>query len=519
MKALTNLDLGNNQLTYPAPPSVIALCNSLGPSNCQGLIPPICTAYKNIVTSMDLQSCIKCPYSTLETVILLIVIGLIMVLALRKFLQLVHQYPGSVGGTVASISIVTSHAQMMSVVSSMDLSWPGEVKKAESVLNAFYLNLPEVVHVQCLVPSYTLGGRFTLFLWIAVFSIFVLLLFAPSCIKCCARCCCEASRDERVDKLYNSLGLMMSLLAITFTKAAMAVDSFVGGDFAAKIIIFSIIFPFLFYIFFKYFREMRAMQGKWNGGMCRCCCPKRCCSFLFCLKPITMSQERLKRRLHYLTKRFTNHAPYWQFIIWGRQISILIVNFSIKNNNSKWILAGIVIIICSLALVLHVRVKPFIHEFQNEVDKWLLICNIIIVFIAVIYSELLKPNVENDTSNVWSWIVTVIILITMFGSLLGAMIYLRLWKKFYNLLQQMWKHDDDVKLISDNNSAEVSEMSEIDLAEIAERDKKSQQKKQELISRGAIQNAPSKNRNSWYEIKREGSARQERNNVTEEVVK
>ena len=338
----------------------------------------------------------------------------------------------------------------------MDLSWPGEIKKTESVLSAFYLNLPEVVQPQCLLSTRAIifsNNDGIILIWIVVYGIFILLMFIPSCIKYCTRCCCKESRDEFVDKVYNKLGLMMSLLAMTFTKVAMSFYFFLiktifccngRAAFIGNIVYYVSIFPFIFYIFFKYFREMRVMQGKWNGELSYCC-----------LKPITMSQERLKRRLHYLTKRFSNHAPYWQFIIWGRQISILIVNFNIKN---KWTMAGIVIIICSLALQLHVRVKPFIHDFQNEVDKWLLICNIIIVFIGVIYSELLKPNIENDTSNVWSWIVTLIILIAMFGSVLGAIIYLRLWKKFYILLRQMWKHDGVVT--SNRNNDEMDKRKE-----------------------------------------------------------
>ena len=174
----------------------------------------------------------------------------------------------------------------------------------------------------------------------------------------------------------------MSLLAITFAKAVLSMYGSGNGW------IILLMFPFLFYIFFKYFREMRVLQGKWDGAMCRQCCPQNCCSFLFCLKPIKMSKQRLKRRLNYLTKRFNDHAPYWQFVIWARQISILIANFNVLYGfqYTKWILSIIVICICFVSLILHMHVKPYKYEFQNEVDKWLLIANIIIVFTATIYS-------------------------------------------------------------------------------------------------------------------------------------
>ena len=77
-----------------------------------------------------------------------------MVFGLRKLLQLTKRYPESVGGTVASIAIVTTHAQMISIVTSMDLSWPVEAKMAaQRVLHGFFLDLPGMVHVQCLIST------------------------------------------------------------------------------------------------------------------------------------------------------------------------------------------------------------------------------------------------------------------------------------------------------------------------------------------------------------------------------
>ena len=105
------------------------------------------------------------------------------------------------------------------------------------------------------------------------------------------------------------------------------------------------------------------------------------------------------------------------------------------------------------------HVKPYKYEFQNEVDKWLLIANITIVFTATIYSEWLKPSIEHDISKTSSWIITFIILITMFGSLIGGMIYLQLWKKLYITLQLMWKNEtvgNSDSAINNDNDGEYS---------------------------------------------------------------
>ena len=370
--------------------------------------------------------------------ILLVVMGVMMILAVRKLLQLIEKYPGAVGGTVSSVSIVTSHAQMMSVVSRMDLSWPVQIEHARNVLHVFYGDLPAAVHAQCLIPKYsqTFGdsSNILLFGWICVGGIYVLMLFVPSCLKCCALCCCKDSRDSRVDNLYNGLGFMLTILAIVFTNAVLSFyQSLESGGSQSQFVLFAIITPFL-YIFFKFFREMRVMQGKWDGAMCRRCCPEKCCSCCCCLKPVTLSKERLQTRLNYLTKRFGVHAPYWQFIIWFRQISLLLLDFNVKDT---WLLALLAIVVCLLSLGLHVRIKPYKYDFQNEVDKWLLIANVVIVLAGVIYSEVLKPNIQND--KVWSWIVTAVVLLSMFGSLLGAVVYLRLWKTFLESFKEMRK--------------------------------------------------------------------------------
>eukprot|EP00942_MAST-04A_sp_MAST-4A-sp1_P010979 g10979.t1 len=146
LKHLVSLTLDENQLIYPILPSIHKFCLNTT-RTCEGIEgPPACSAFGGI-SSADLESCIKCTYEPLTIIILTVVIGILMVFAIRKYMQLLHDYPGAVGGTLASISILTSHAQMMSVVSRMKLSWPGKVKEAQSALNVFNLNLPAVENI------------------------------------------------------------------------------------------------------------------------------------------------------------------------------------------------------------------------------------------------------------------------------------------------------------------------------------------------------------------------------------
>ena len=125
-----------------------------------------CSAFGSSALSIDMNSCVTCDYSPVVIIVLLVVLGLLGIFSLRKLLVLVKNYPGSVAGSLASITILTSHAQMMNVVSRMDLEWPYEVEQSKSVLEAFYMNLPSMVRLQCLS-----GGYFVLFLGLHIFFV------------------------------------------------------------------------------------------------------------------------------------------------------------------------------------------------------------------------------------------------------------------------------------------------------------------------------------------------------------
>ena len=41
-----------------------------------------------------------------------------------------------------------------------------------------------------------------------------------------------------------------------------------------------------------------------------------------------LSQCSLKHRLHFITERFASHAPYWQFVIWARQLALTAITLT-----------------------------------------------------------------------------------------------------------------------------------------------------------------------------------------------
>ena len=135
------------------------------------------------------------------------------------------------------------------------------------------------------------------------------------------------------------------------------------------------------------------------------------------------------------TQRYAKHAPYYQFIIWAQQISVLILISAIESTEA---LVLISLAVCALALYAQIRIQPHMYEFQNKMEKWLLMTICVIISTAYIYSEILRDLIQNDSSNPLTWIFSFIFLVAMFGSLLVASIYFRLWRKLWFLLQQMW---------------------------------------------------------------------------------
>ena len=446
LSEITYLDLRSNDLAYPPPKKVTIMCEHI--EVCRP--PRSCTAFQNSVPSLDLQTCVICVYSTLATLLLLLGFCAIFCFLGKKFVQLVQKYPNQVGNTVASIIIISSHAQMMSVLANMNLSWPIEIQVARRNMHALFFDLPEMVHVQCLLSH---NYWPVLIFWVCIFICFVLMMFVPSCIKVSAKYCFKSADKKHVDAMYNGMAMTMSFFALPFTNATLGMFHAIGQF---KLVFGLVAFPSFFYIFFKFFREMRAMQGKWSGKMYQRCRSKMCHHVLFCLKPVNMPKERLQRRLNYLTKRYADHAPYWQFVVWARQILLIIVDYNVNN---VWRLALSAIFVCLLSLGLHVKVKPFQYEFQNEVEKWLLCSNVIIVFAAVFYSEVIYSYIHDQSSSAFSLVIAVIIMITMFGSFVMAVLHLRLSHFFLRAFRSMWTGETVV----DDDYSSVQEGGEISL--------------------------------------------------------
>ena len=199
---------------------------------------------------------------------------------------------------------------------------------------------------------------------------------------------------------------------------------------------------------------MRMLQGKWGDSICHKYCPtilKRYCCFL---KPAQLSKDRLRVRLNYLSNRYREHAPYWQFVVWGRQISLLVLNYMISDT---WLFASLAVLITLIVLAFHIVVKPFQYDYQNEVEQWLSAANILILLFAAIYTYLM--NSSNGKEAFWTMILTICLMTTMIGSMFGAMYHLRLFKHAWALFKAFCNKkgiEDSEYSLLENSSDEKS---------------------------------------------------------------
>ena len=150
--------------------------------------------------------------------------------------------------------------------------------------------------------------------------------------------------------------------------------------------------------------------------------------------------ERMRTRTSYTCKRFANHAPYWQFVVWGRQFLLTVVTFipgilaalgmaaeeEFIRGNADSLLSlqtTLSLAILVVAAVFHWRTKPFGFVFQNWLEMWLLTASIFLIALAAIYSAT-RGQSEGQ-------VLEVALTTTLITSLLAAAVYLVIHYRTY----------------------------------------------------------------------------------------
>ena len=94
-------------------------------------------------------------------------------------------------------------------------------------------------------------------------------------------------------------------------------------------------------------REALVLANIWDG------------SFL-CMEKLKVSRERLGVRLRYFSKRFADHAAYYQLVILIRQTLLTIA----AQYFHSFFLGVSCLVVLLISIIVHNRIQPYEYEFQ-----------------------------------------------------------------------------------------------------------------------------------------------------------
>ena len=105
---------------------------------------------------------------------------------------------------------------------------------------------------------------------------------------------------------------------------------------------------------------------------------------------------RLQQRIQYLTGRYAKHAPYWQLVIWARQLALMldatvaravIENGGVADQRAVvWVQAVVALAVLGSTWWYHARVQPYEFAFQNLVEHFLFASNTILILLGTVYT-------------------------------------------------------------------------------------------------------------------------------------
>ena len=160
----------------------------------------------------------------------------------------------------------------------------------------------------------------------------------------------------------------------------------------------------------RYLRHLRALQGLRN---CRG-------------QPHTaLSLERLERRLNYLKAKYSERAPYWQFVLWTRELAIISVGEIFSQHSSGYLQALATLAVLAISLGLHVRARPYAYPSQNRAEMVCASTSLAFIALGIVY-ELVNEHIHNSSAvHVTDGMLFVIVLLPLCLFLLPATCFSR----------------------------------------------------------------------------------------------
>ena len=345
-----------------------------------------------------------------------VLVCLLLLFFFKWYTSSAQRFAMSAKKTAASISILVSYVSFYHVLVQMNLSWPRAVVEVQhAVYNVFSANILETFGAECFFLDNRIRVAFVSVFLYNFFAIFLFVLFFGSrLIRKTVQVCCPGITiaKESIDKYLNVCSMVFSISAIRMTEYFVADSNFRAGEdggASAGDVSRVLVGKFFFgIILLKLFREALVLSKLWDGRF-------------LCMKKLALSQERLAKRLNYFSRRFADHAAYYQLVIWLRQFVLLIL---------LQIFDGVALGAVSLAVILlflfvHYKIQPFEFEFQNRVEACGMWSICVVLAIGILFAAV-QPNESIYTE---AFAISIIAIVAV--SLIFAIIYLRLAESLY----------------------------------------------------------------------------------------
>ena len=364
-------------------------CAALG-SRCSGL--PYagsgfsCTAFGFMarVKLDEANECDKCDGDQTGTIFLILLMVALMVIGLTTYVIIILKYPEALRRWVSFAIILVNHTQTLSILGSLNLTWPPIVKMILSALTLF-----QVQSASCLLPPNVPS------FWVYAFMVLSFSLLTLGLVTLAMTFYDGHGKSDAADRLEFALTVLFSTLfvyslqvcSVVLRENLTATESHlarIAGALAAPVLL--LICALVYRFWHKVAAYRRAIDGRgWNeGGWCTS-------------RGSRVYPRSLRQRVFYLTHRFGMHAQRWQFIVWARQLALIILigmneviayNHPVQVKYTRYVSAGVAVVIILVALRWHVKVAPYAYKTQNALESFLMICNILLLTTVCVYQTL-----------------------------------------------------------------------------------------------------------------------------------
>ena len=393
IESVQYLRLANNDISPWTAPQftrfVQERCASSG-SRCSG-VPYAgssfsCTAFGFMARlKLDVANeCDKCDGDQTGTILLILLMVCLMLLGLTAYVIIILKFPEALRRWVSFAIILVNHTQTLSILGSLNLTWPPIVKMILSALTLF-----QIESATCLLPPNVPS------FWLYAFGVLSLSLLTLGLVTLAMTYYDTHGRSDAADRLEFSLTVLFSTLFVYSLQVCSAVlrenltaeEAYlarIAGALAVPVVILICALVCRFWHKVAAYRRAIDSRGWSEGGWCTS-------------RGRRVYPRSLRQRVFYLTHRFGMHAQRWQFVVWARQLALIILigvnellayNYPVQLKYTRYAMTGVAVVIILVALRWHVKVAPYAYKTQNALESFLMISNVLLLATACVYQSL-----------------------------------------------------------------------------------------------------------------------------------